>query len=57
MAASEGRTLLSAAFDFDVSKLKPNFKGGGQQCPPHTANYCCRGGGVMPTNVVPRNFP
>jgi len=38
-----GRTLLSAAFDFDRAvaettskvKNKPNFKSGGQKCPPY----------------------
>ena len=39
-----GRTLLSAAFDFDFElaskncKNKTNLKSGGQECPPHM-NY------------------
>ncbi len=38
-----GRTRVSAAFDFDflpfTVKVKINFKGGGQECPPHTTCY------------------
>ena len=59
------RILLSAAFDFvidprflgTVRKIYVKLKNGGQECPPHTFFYYCNGGGVIPTNVVPVNFP
>ena len=45
MLHSVGRTLLSAGFDLDfclcskTTRSKIKFKGGGQECPPHTGQY------------------